>query len=459
MKTAQSSPVGEDEKILTNVITQGTLWQAIKILAIPSLITMLLQEVFNFTDMYFVGYLGSSAIAAVSMGGIITSILIGGVTGLSSGIVAVISRHVGEGNIERAENDAAQAILLAVLFAASSLPCFFLSKDMIVALGADATVIDAGTSYLQIIFIGSITIFLSEFIGAILRGAGDAETPMMALAIGALANLFLDPVMIFGLFGCPKMGVAGSAWATVLTRGISVIIMLSVLLRGRTVISLRKKYLKPDLKSIKRILIIGAPSSLNAILISTSIMTVVSFLAPYGTEAVAVYGIDSRMITLVTVPAQGLGVAGAAIVGQNLGAKKHERALYSGLMLVALSQLIAAPVASVYYFYPELIISAFTRDPLTLAMGIDMMRIRMPGLFFLAMGNVLVQCINGSGDTMHPFIFSLVSLIGLRILIAYTMPAFFGLYGLWYALVYPYILYATLNLLWFLSGKWAHIRI
>jgi putative MATE family efflux protein len=452
--------VGEDDEILTNVITQGTLWQAIKILAIPSLITMLLQEAFNFTDMYFVGYLGSGAIAAVSMGGIITSILIGGVTGLSSGIVAVISRHIGEGNMERAENNAVQAILLAVLFAAAaSLPCFFFSRDMIVALGADATVIDAGTSYLQIIFIGSVTIFLSEFIGAILRGAGDAETPMVALAIGALANLFLDPVMILGLFGCPKMGVAGSAWATVLTRGISVIIMLFILLRGKTVISLRKKYLKPDLKSIKRILTIGAPSSINAILINTSIMTVVSFLAPYGIEAVAVYGIDSRMITLVTVPAQGLGVAGAAIVGQNLGAKKHERALHSGLLLVALSQLIAVPVASVYYFYPELIISAFTKDPLTLAMGIDMMRIRMPGLFFLAMGNVLVQCINGSGDTMHPFMFSLVSLIGLRVLIAYTMPAFFGLHGLWYALVYPYILYATLNLLWFLSGRWAHIRI
>lgn len=452
--------MGEDDEILTNVITQGTLWQAIKILAIPSLITMLLQEVFNFTDMYLVGYLGPSAIAAVSMGGIITSILIGGVTGLSSGIVAVISRHIGEGNIERAENDAAQAILIAVLFAAAaSLPCFFFSRDMIVALGADAAVIDAGTSYLQIIFIGSITIFLSEFIGAILRGAGDAETPMIALAIGALANLFLDPIMILGLFGCPKMGVAGSAWATVLTRGISAIIMLSILLRGKAVISLRRKYLKPDLKSIKRILTIGAPSSLNAILINTSIMTVVSFLAPYGTEAVAVYGIDSRMITLVTVPAQGLGVAGAAIVGQNLGARKHKRALHSGLLLVALSQLIAAPVASVYYFYPELIISAFTKDPLTLAMGIDMMRIRMPGLFFLAMGNVLVQCINGSGDTMHPFIFSLVSLIGLRVIIAYTMPAFFGLHGLWYALVYPYFLYATLNLLWFLSGKWAHIRI
>jgi Na+-driven multidrug efflux pump len=156
-------------------------------------------------------------------------------------------------------------------------------------------------------------------------------------------------------------------------------------------------------------------------------MTVVGFFTVYGTEAVAVYGIDSRMITLVTVPAQGLGVAGAAIVGQNLGARRYGRALRGGLILVALSQLIAVPVAMTYYFYPEVIISAFARDPVTLTIGMEMMRIRMPRLFFLAMGNVLVQCINGSGDTLHPFLFSLVSLIGLRLLIVYTMPAFFGL--------------------------------
>jgi len=253
---------------------------------------------------------------------------------------------------------------------------------------------------------------------------------MIGLAVGAIANVFLDPVMILGLFGCPEMGVAGSAIATVLTRGISIAIMLFALLRKRSVIALKRKYLRPDYKVIGKILRIVAPSSVNAILINTSIMTIVGFIASYGTEAVAVYGIDARMNTLVTVPAQGLGIAGAAIVGQNLGARKAKRAMRSGLILAVLSQLIAIPVALTYYFYPELIISAFARDPITQTIGINMMRIRMPGLFFLAMGNVLIQCINGSGDTIHPFMFSLVSLIGLRLLIAYTMPAFFGLNGL-----------------------------
>jgi putative MATE family efflux protein len=320
-------------------------------------------------------------------------------------------------------------------------------------------VIDAGTSYLQIIFLGSITIFLSEFIGAAQRGAGDAETPMIALAVGAIANVFLDPIMILGLFGCPEMGVAGSAIATVLTRGISIAVMLFALLRKRSVIALRRRYFRFDSEIVKKILVIGAPSSINAILINTSIMIIVGFITGYGTEAVAAYGIDARMNTLVTVPAQGLGIAGAAIVGQNLGAKKAKRAMRSGLILAVLSQLIALPVALIYYFDPKLIISAFASDPTTLAIGINMMRIRMPGLFFLAMGNVLIQCINGSGDTVHPFMFSLVSLIGLRLLIAYTMPAFFGLNGLWYALVYPYILYAVLNLIWFLSGRWKHVSI
>jgi putative MATE family efflux protein len=452
--------VAQSEEVLGNVITEGSMWQAIKILAIPSLITMLLQEAFNFTDMYFVGYLGPSAIAAVSMGGIITSILIGGVTGLSAGITAIISRHVGEGRIDKAENDTMQGILLAILFAVvASFPCFFFSKDMIVALGGGPDVIDAGTSYLQIIFLGSITIFLSEFIGAAQRGAGDAETPMIALAVGAIANVFLDPIMILGLFGCPEMGVAGSAIATVLTRGISIAVMLFALLRKRSVIALRRRYFRFDSEIVKKILVIGAPSSINAILINTSIMIIVGFITGYGTEAVAAYGIDARMNTLVTVPAQGLGIAGAAIVGQNLGAKKAKRAMRSGLILAVLSQLIALPVALIYYFDPKLIISAFASDPTTLAIGINMMRIRMPGLFFLAMGNVLIQCINGSGDTVHPFMFSLVSLIGLRLLIAYTMPAFFGLNGLWYALVYPYILYAVLNLIWFLSGRWKHVSI
>jgi putative MATE family efflux protein len=452
--------VAQSEEVITNIITEGSIWQAIKILAIPSLITMLLQEVFNFTDMYFVGFLGSGAIAAVSIGGVITGLLIGGVTGLSAGIVAIVSRHVGEGRIDKAENDAMQAVLIALIFSLIvSIPCFLLSRDMVIAMGASGDVVDNGTAYMQIIFMGSITVFLSEFLGAIMRGAGDAETPMISLAVGAVANVFLDPIMILGLFGFPELGVAGSAWATILTRGISVVIMIFAIFRKRTVISLRKKYIHFDLDVMRKILKIGAPSSVNSILINASIMTVVVFVTAYGTEAVAVYGIDSRMLTLVTVPAQGLGIAGGALVGQNLGAKKAKRAMHSGLILAALSQLIAAPVALIYYFYPELIISAFARDPTTLSIGINMMRIRMPGLFFLAMGNVLIQCINGSGDTMHPFMFSLVSLIGLRLLIAYTMPAFFGLNGLWYALVYPYILYAVLNLVWFLSGRWKQVSI
>jgi len=450
----------DKEEIFRNVITEGSIWRAIKILALPSMAGLLIEDIFNLTDMYFVSYLGADAVAAVSMGGIITGLLIGGSGGLAAGTVALVSRYVGEGKLKDANRIAAQSVVLSIiLFFAIGVPCFFLSEKMLIALGAEEAVIAQGEGYLNVIFGGSITIFLTAFLSASLRGAGDATTPMIGLGIGVVANMFLDPIMIHGWFGFPAMGVTGSAVATILTRFIAISIMVYVMLRNKTVLRLKKENFRVDKKALRRIVRIGTPSSVNSTLIHASLIFVVSVVAGFGTSAVAAYGVGIRMNQFITLPTLGFGFASAAIVGQNLGAGKPERSSKGGWLLTMISAMFALPIATLFFIFPGKIMGVFLSDNNAINVGTSLMRIRSPTMPFLAMGNNLTQAINGSGDTFHPLMFTIVSLVITRMSLVYYLPHLLGLNGIWIGMAVSNMLMAALNIAWFRMGRWKRVKV
>jgi putative MATE family efflux protein len=450
----------DDEEITGNVITEGSIWKAIRILALPSVTGFLIEDIFNFTDMYFVGFLGPEAISAVSIGGIITNFLIKGASGLAVGTLALVSRFIGKGKPERASRVTMQSIVFGIMLSfVIGIPCTFFARRMMTSFDVTPAVAEYGTEYLTVIFLGCTSILLTSFMSAALRGSGDAITPMIALTIGAIANVFLDPIMIFGLFGCPKMGVAGSAIATVLTRVIAVIIMLYALMSHRTVLRLRRGDMRPDREILRRITRIGAMGAISGIITQTSVVMMIGFVTAYETAVEAAYGIGIRMNSLVTIPAIGLGYAGGAIVGQNLGAKKTERAEKAGWIITGLGVTIALPVAAIYYLFPSAVVGIFTSDPQTIAAGIPLMKVRASSLIFLAMSNCLAQTINGSGDSMHPMTFTILSLILLRLCIVYPLMSAYEEIGIWITLSLTNFATGLLNLWWFKAGKWKKTRV
>lgn len=450
----------DNEEIIGNVVTEGSIWKAVLILALPTVLGLLVEDLFNFTDMYFVGFLGPEAISAVSIGGIITRFLIGGAGGLSAGTLALVARAVGEGNAKKADHVAMQSVIFGIILSlVIGISCFFLSEQIMGIFEVEPAVLEEGAGYLEVIFLGSASIFLTAFMSAALRGAGDATTPMIGLGIGAITNIFLDPIFIHGYFGFPALGVVGSALATVITRVIAVLIMLYAMLGHKTVLSLKKSHFTPSAETIKSISRIGSPSALSGILVPFSMVLMMSLVARYETPIEAAYGVATRLNSLVSLPAMGFGFAAGAIIGQSLGAGKYERAMRGGYITLGLSVLFSLPVAFIFYAYPSELFEIFTTDAATIEAGIIIMQVRYLSMPYLAMGNCLTQAINGSGDTLHPMIFMVLALIVFRIGIAFPLVEIYDEIGVWIALSLSNFLMGILDFSWFVSGRWKYKKI
>ena len=248
-------------------LTEGSIVKNILYLALPTIASSVLWDLFNIVDMIFVGKLGPSAIAAVSMCGIMMGIIFTVAIGITTGSVALISRSIGAKDYRTADKVVTQTIFLAVSASViMGTGGYFLASPAIRLLGARGDVVFLGTQYFRIISVGSSTIFITFALTSALRGAGDAVTPMKVLALSTILNIILDPLLIFGLWAFPKMGVAGSALATVISRGIGMLLLINIFLKGHSYFHLKLKDLNLDIGTMWRIVKIGFFGSLQVLL-------------------------------------------------------------------------------------------------------------------------------------------------------------------------------------------------
>jgi len=415
----------------------------------------LLQDAFNLVDMYFVGKLSPSAIAAVSMSGIILGLIMTAVMGISLGTIALVSRAVGEKDIDKANEVVGQSLLLGLFITVIvTILGYLFAAPMLRALGAEEEVVIQGVSYIRIMCLGSVTIFLTILMFSALRGAGDPIIPMIILVISTLLNIILDPIMIFGLYGFPRLEVGGSALATVISRTVALVMVLWALVREKSIIKLRAKDLYPDFKTQGKIMRIGLFASIESVIIHLSGLLLMVFVAVWGTNTVAAYGIGMRLNMAVMIPVMGLGLASATLVGQNLGAKKANRAEKSGWLCTLFGVILMGSLSAFFFLFPRQIIAFFNDDLEVIAIGEQFIRWVAPTLAFIGLAIVLGRGLGGAGDTFHPMIFTAISLLIIRVLLAGWLPKQLGLIGIWIALASTNILHGTLVAIWFKVGKW-----
>ena len=441
-------------------LTQGKILSNIWYLALPIVLTNLLQDAFNLVDMYFVGKLSPGAIAAVSMSGIILGLMMTAVMGISLGTIALISQAVGGGNIEKADEVVGQSLLLGLFITAIVTSLGFLfAAPMLGALGAEEEVVILGVSYIRIMCLGSGTIFLTILMFSALRGAGDPIIPMVALTISTILNITLDPIMIFGLFGFPKLEVGGSALATVISRTVALIIVLWALTRQKSIIKLRLRDLRPNFKIQGKIVKIGLFASIESVVIHLSGLLLIVFVAAWGTNTVAAYGIGMRLNFAVMIPVLGLGMASATLIGQNLGANKADRAEKSGWLCALFGVIIMGSLSAFFLLFPGQVIAFFNNDLEVVAIGEQFIRWVTPTLAFIGLAIVLGRSLGGAGDTFHPMLFTGISLLVIRILLADWLPNHMGLIGIWIAIGFSNIIHGILITIWFKAGRWKQVRI
>jgi putative MATE family efflux protein len=437
--------------------TQGSISEAVILLAIPMVLEISLESVFAIVDMFFVSGLGPNAIATVGLTEAVVTIIYSIAIGISTGATAIVARRVGEKNLDGAAHAGAQAIILSIVvsFILGSLGAYFAS-DILRLMGASDEVIREGTRFAQIMFGGNLVILLLFLINGIFRGAGDAAMAMKSLWIASGANIVLCPIFI------SLLGLKGAAVATFIGRSIGVSYQCYHLFKGDGILQFLKFHFKLDLPVIKNVITIAWPASLQFLIGSGSWIILTRLVAETGgTEASAGYQIAFRNFVFFILPAWGLSNAAATLVGQNLGAKNFQRAEESVMKTAKYSAVLMGLVSVFLISAAGPLVGFFTKDPVVFNHGVDALRIISAGFIFYGVGMVFIQAINGAGDTGTPTRLNFVCFWLLQLPFAYFLALYLklGAAGAIVAVPVSHGILSVIAWLYFKKGRWKEVKV
>ena len=435
-------------------LTEGSILRSVLHLGIPTIAISLLQSGFNLVDMFFVGKLGATALAAVTVSGIVIALLITVAVGISIGTLSLVARFWGAKSYRQAALVVGQSfyisLLLSIFFGIGG---WFVARPLLCFLGGKGEVLELAVVYFRIISAGAWTIFIFVTFSSALRGAGDAWTPFKIMAFGVVLNCILDPILIFGWGGIPPMGVHGSALATVFSRLATTGIIILLAKKGRTHLDLSGVFGRINLPLMGRIIRIGFFSSAEMLIRSLAVIGLLKIVSPFGTAALAAYGIGTRIRIIAMMPGVGMGYAAGTLVGQNLGAGLPDRGRKSTWLAWKIYGVLLMPVILVLLLFSGNVVGFFNRDPLVLAEGIKLINYIAISLIFLSFTLVLGKALHGAGDTRGPMVITFISMLAMWGL-SWIGSNLRGLEGVWQGILAASILNSLLIIYWFRRGGW-----
>ncbi|MGI9232006.1 MAG: MATE family efflux transporter [Woeseiaceae bacterium] len=437
--------------------TKGPVRRALTLLAIPMMLEMAMESVFAVVDIAFVSRLGTDAVAAVGITEALITVLYAIAIGLGMGLTAMVARRIGEKDPDAAALVTGQSIWIgALLSIVIGIGGVIYAQDLLELMGASSGVVEQGRGFIAVLLGGSASIIYLFLLNAAFRGAGDATVALRSLWLANGINIVLDPCLIFGLGPFPEMGVTGAAVATTIGRSVGIIYQLWYMLgaRGRIALRARHMILVPDL--IGRLLRISMGGIVQFLIATASWIGVMRIVALYGSSAIAAYTIALRMMEFTFLPAWGLGNAAATLVGQNLGAAQPERAEQSAWAAAKYNAGFMAVAGVFMLLFAGAITGLFTSEPDVLYWGTRCLQILGVGFPMYAIGMVMIQSLNGAGDTFTPAILNLICFWIVQIPLAYLLATRTSLEpnGAFIAIVVSESLLTVLSVLVFRRGTW-----
>ncbi|GAB7086522.1 MATE family efflux transporter [Marinifilum fragile] len=442
--------------------TNGKIGKALFMLAIPMVLEMVFESVFAIADIFFVSQLGDDAVATVGITESITTIVYAIGFGLSMATTALVARRVGEKKFEKAAKVSAQAIVTgAIASVFIAIVGIFFSKDLLRLMGANSTIVNEMSGYASIILSSNMIIMLLFINNAIFRSAGDAALSMRVLIIANCLNIILDPLLTFGLGPIPAMGVEGAAIATSIGRGLAVIYQFVLLIKGRGKIHIKIEHFSLRWKTIKKLVQLSLGGIGQNIIATSSWIGLMRIMAEFGSAAIAGYTIAIRILIFILLPSWGLSNAAATLVGQNLGANQPERAEKSVWAAGRINVAFLGLIGIIFFLFPAYFIELFTDDQGIVVNGIQALKIISCGFIFYGMGMVLLNSINGAGDTQTPTLLNLISFWIVEIPVAYLLAIHFAWNqnGVFYAIIISEAILTLIALYWFKTGRWKLKRV
>ncbi len=451
-------------------LTQGGIARPLFKLAWPIVVIQLLQVTYNIVDTFWLGRLSADAVGAISLAFPMIFLLIAFAGGFTTAGAILVAQYTGAEGEQSAGKVTGQTFMfMGILSVIIGIVGYLVTDGVMGLLPANpdtsARVIPLAVEYVEVIFLGLPLMFGFFVFAAIMRGYGDTKTPMYVMVASVAVNLVLDPFLIFGWGPFPQYGIAGAAIATVAARGVGTGIGIYIIFFTGIGPETTLSHLKPDLGYIHDIIDLGVPSSIEQSAAAFAIITLVAMVVSFGPPVVAAYGLGERIASLVFLPAMGLGRATDAVVGQNLGAGKPDRARRTTYFAAGIATAILLIVAVIIALFPEPIVSVFLGDvedrAATIDHGSTYIRIRTLEFAFIGIMQVVLGAFRGAGNTKTAMMFSVMSLWVTRVPLVYLLAFTFdmGAMGIWIGITAGSIVGGTAALAWFTRGTWAEAYI
>jgi putative MATE family efflux protein len=437
--------------------TTAPVGQAVILLAVPMVMEMAMESIFAVADVFWVAHLGADAVATVGLTESMMTIIYTAAIGLSIGATALVARRIGEHDAEGAARAAGQSIILGLgVAAAIALIGTSFAESLLRIMGATDDVVRTGSGFTRLMLGGNATVLLLFLQNAVFRGAGDAAIAMRVLVFGNLLNIVLGPCFIFGIGPFPRLGVTGAAVATNLGRGAAVVYQLYALTHGEGRVRVSRVHLGLDVAMMRSVLKLSGSGTFQILVGTASYVGLVRILSTFGSTALAGYTIGMRVILFALLPAFGISNAAATMVGQNLGAKRPDRAERAVWTSARYNMVFLGSVSVAFLAGAPLIARFFSDDPGVQQYAVSCLRIVSLGFLFYAGGMVLTAAFIGAGDTWTPTLINLGVFWAFEIPLAWWLATHtpLGPRGVFWALTIAYSGLAVVSGVVFRNGKW-----
>lgn len=437
--------------------TRGSLRRAILLLSVPMVLEMMMESIFAIVDIYFVGQISTQAVATVGITESLITLVYAFGIGFSMATTAMVSRRIGEKDPEGASVAAFQSILTGVIVSLFiAIPGILFAPDLLRLMGASEQIYTEMSSYTAIMLGGNVVIMLLFIINAVFRSAGDAAISMRVLLVANGLNIVLDPLLIFGWGPFPELGITGAAIATNIGRGIAVIYQFYLLFNGNKRVKLLAKHIEIHWVTIRKLLKLSLGGIGQYVIATSSWIFLMRIMAEYGDHAVAGYTIAIRVIIFTLLPSWGISNAAATLVGQNLGARLPDRAQQAVWATGKINMVLMGVISLVLFFFPGFFMRIFTHEPEVISNGILCLQVLSIGFLLYGLGMVLVQALNGAGDTFTPTKINFICFWMIEIPLAYVLAKMTGFHeqGVYMSIVISESIMTLIAFWYFRAGKW-----
>ena len=403
-------------------------------MSLPSMFSMLIQALYNIVDSIFVSKLGEDALSAVSIVYPIQMIFISVAVGTSVGLSSLISRRLGAQDYEAAQSAAEHSILLGTLhWSVFLIFGIFFSRPFAMAFSDDPALVDPAAAYCSVVCIGSFFMLNCSSFEKIMQAGGDMISPMWVMLSGAITNIILDPIMIFGYFGCPAMGVKGAAIATVIGQFVSFALANVLMNLKPRPVKVRWAKFKIDSNIIRDIYQVGLPSMIMQSIGSVLTLCLNAILIGFSTTAVAIYGVYFKLQSFVFMPVFGMNHGLLPIMGYNYGARNRKRLMTAFKYGLIIALIIMCTGCVIFHVFPAQLMALFNAEGDMLTHGVTALKTISLCFPLAAIGIIIGTLFQATARGFYSVIVSVLRQLVLIVPMAYCFSRIWGVPGVWYA--------------------------